>query len=523
MKIQTFIATTTCPKTKAGSLRAACAARLLPLLMLLTSGAAQAQFTFVINNGTITITGYSGGGAVVIPSATNGYLVTGIGAGAFSGSSVTSVTVPAGVTSIGSDAFSDCLGLTAFYFQGNAPSADSSVFTYDYNLTAVYYVSGATGWGATFDGYSAVGVAADYAVTVSASPGAGGTVSGGGTFAALNLQTVTATAANGYTFSNWTENGIVASTAGGYSFTLIANRNLTANFAANPVTYTVTASASPGADGTVSGGGTYASGSSQTVTATAASGCTFANWTENGRVVSSSASYTFTVGSNRNLTANFIASPFTLYVPSSFGAISTVTSAGAVGTLVMYFGSPAAMVTDQNGNLYAAAGNVYKFTPSGAMSTFASGFSEPTGLAFDGADFEYGKISKVTPAGVVSAFAAGFPTDPHLGGNGTLSLACDGNGNVYLADYGSGIVWKITPDGVVSTFASGFCTTLSMAIDAGGNLYLANFYGTVAKITPAGVVSTFAGVSGYVTGLAFDGGGNIPGRLPSHRRRHRRL
>ena len=170
------------------------------------------------------------------------------------------------------------------------------------------------------------------------------------------------------------------------------------------------------------------SGSSQTVTATAESGYTFANWTENGRVVSSSASYTFTVGSNRNLTANFIASPFTLYVPSSFGAISTVTSAGTVGTLVMYFGSPAAMVTDQNGNLYAAAGNVYKFTPSGAMSTFASGFSEPTGLAFDGsgnlyvADFEYGTISKVTPAGVVSAFAAGFPSDPHLGGNGTLSL-----------------------------------------------------------------------------------------------------
>ena len=246
MKIQTFIAITTCPRPMARSLRTACAVRLLPLLMLLTGGAAQAQFTFATNNGAIMITGYSGGGAVVIPSATNGYSITSIGAGAFSGSSVTSVTIPGGVTSIGSDAFSDCLGLTAVYFQGNAPSADSSVFTYDYNLTAVYYLSGATGWGATFAGYSAVEVAANYTVTVSASPGVGGTVSGGGTFAALNLQTVTATAANGYTFATGRRTGSWRVTADAYSFTLIREPESEANFAANPVTYTVTVSASPG-------------------------------------------------------------------------------------------------------------------------------------------------------------------------------------------------------------------------------------------------------------------------------------
>ena len=41
-------------------------------------------------------------------------------------------------------------------------------------------------------------------------------------------------------------------------------------------------------------------GSSRTVTATANSGYTFANWTENGNVVSSSASYNFTLnGINR--------------------------------------------------------------------------------------------------------------------------------------------------------------------------------------------------------------------------------
>lgn len=50
------------------------AMKLLPVLLLLTLPApVQAQFTFTTNNGAITITGYTGpGGAVVIPSSTNG-------------------------------------------------------------------------------------------------------------------------------------------------------------------------------------------------------------------------------------------------------------------------------------------------------------------------------------------------------------------------------------------------------------------------------------------------------------------
>jgi hypothetical protein len=70
--------------------------------------------------------------------------------------------------------------------------------------------------------------------------------------------------------------------------------------------FTIIVSASLSAGGKVSGGGTFASGSSNTVTATANSGYTFVNWTENGNVVSSSASYGFTLNSNMNLVANFV-------------------------------------------------------------------------------------------------------------------------------------------------------------------------------------------------------------------------
>jgi Zn-dependent metalloprotease/uncharacterized protein (DUF486 family) len=70
-------------------------------------------------------------------------------------------------------------------------------------------------------------------------------------------------------------------------------------------TYTISVSASPAGAGTVTGNGSFAAGSSRTVTATAAGGYTFVNWKENGSIVSSSASYTFTLNSNRTLVANF--------------------------------------------------------------------------------------------------------------------------------------------------------------------------------------------------------------------------
>ncbi len=69
--------------------------------------------------------------------------------------------------------------------------------------------------------------------------------------------------------------------------------------------FTITATANPTNGGTVSGGGAFDQGQSCTLTATANSGYTFTNWTENGNVVSTEASYTFTVNSDRDLVANF--------------------------------------------------------------------------------------------------------------------------------------------------------------------------------------------------------------------------
>ena len=138
-----------------------------------------------------------------------------------------------------------------------------------------------------------------YTISVSANPSNGGSVSGGGTF------NQDATANSGYTFVNWTENGTQVSTNANYTFTVTGNRNLVAHFQQQQQQYTISVSANPSNGGSVSGGGTFNQGASCTVHATANSGYTFVNWTENGTQVSTNANYAFTVTGNRNLIAHF--------------------------------------------------------------------------------------------------------------------------------------------------------------------------------------------------------------------------
>ena len=68
---------------------------------------------------------------------------------------------------------------------------------------------------------------------------------------------------------------------------------------------TVSTSVSPAGAGTVTGGGDYASGATATLTAVPTGCYKFVNWTENGSVVSTNSTYSFTVNSNRTLVANF--------------------------------------------------------------------------------------------------------------------------------------------------------------------------------------------------------------------------
>ena len=84
----------------------------------ITATAPSRDFTFDATTGTIKK--YNGNDAVVnIPSEINGTPVTTIGNAAFRDSSVTSVTIPASVTEIGSNAFAGCTNLTSVNYEGD--------------------------------------------------------------------------------------------------------------------------------------------------------------------------------------------------------------------------------------------------------------------------------------------------------------------------------------------------------------------------------------------------------------------
>ncbi|MFQ5964389.1 MAG: CARDB domain-containing protein [Candidatus Scalinduaceae bacterium] len=69
--------------------------------------------------------------------------------------------------------------------------------------------------------------------------------------------------------------------------------------------YTINTSASPSQGGTTSGDGGYSNGVIVFVVASANTGYSFANWTENGIEVNTTSTYTFTASANRTLVANF--------------------------------------------------------------------------------------------------------------------------------------------------------------------------------------------------------------------------
>ena len=160
---------------------------------------------------------------------------------------------------------------------------------------------------------------------------------------------------------------------------------------------------------------------------------------------------------------------------------------------------PWGLAFDSSGNLFVSqqrvAGlptTIYKITPNGTQSTFATGLGFSVGLAFDAggslivADSDAGIIYKYAPSGSRSVFASGL-TQP-------AGLAFDSSGNLFEADVGSGDVFKFSPGGNRSTFTSGLRHPWGLAFDAGGNLFVTENFpnGNIYDFAPNGTRSTFA-------------------------------
>ena len=166
-----------------------------------------------------------------------------------------------------------------------------------------------------------------YSLTLNASPSGAGQVQGAGSYAKDEVVALIATAAQGYEFVNWTQNSNQVSSEASFNYTMPeGDVNLTANFEVIPPTlYTLSIDINPVNAGQVSGAGEYEQGVEVELKATANQGFKFVNWSAGGNVVSSNATYIYTMqGANIAFTANFeevVAAKNTIVFENTMGKV----------------------------------------------------------------------------------------------------------------------------------------------------------------------------------------------------------
>jgi trimeric autotransporter adhesin len=197
----------------------------------------------------------------------------------------------------------------------------------------------------------------------------------------------------------------------------------------------------------------------------------------------------------------------------SNGIIHTLAGMGVLGPFRGYAGDggpatsaqlniPKGSAIDRFGNLYIAdSGNnlVRKVSLGGTISTFAGNGTQ--GFSGDGGPATSAMLS------------------------GTLAVATDASGNLYIADNGNNRIRKVTPGGTITTSAgTGVLATsgdggpatsaalygvTSLTVDSSGTVYLTDSQSQIRKITPQGTITTIANLKVGLSGIAVDANGNL--------------
>lgn len=225
------------------------------------------------------------------------------------------------------------------------------------------------------------------------------------------------------------------------------------------------------------------------------------------------------------------------------GQMGTRGTADGNGTAAQFSG-PTGIAIDGAGNLYVADTNrdsggavLREITPDGAVSTFATGFVDIRGVAVGAGgaifvcDVGDNTIRMVSSSGTVTLYA-GIPslTGSNDGSATTArfnlpsALALDGDGNLFVADFGNSVIREITPGGTVSTVAglativgsadgaganARFYTPSGIAIDAAGNVYISDTGNDTIRLATGAAPQTTATAASTSGGTSGSGGANV--------------
>ena len=228
--------------------------------------------------------------------------------------------------------------------------------------------------------------AAQFAVTLTSNPVAGGTTNGEGSYPSATSVTITSVANPGYTFTNWTDKttGLPVSTSPNYTFTLAGNRAFVANFTLN--TYTLTVNAINGTVTKTPALASYNPGALVTLTAVPNAGYSFTGWSVDA--TGSTNPLTISMTSNKNITASFAAIPAVGIGPGAInlggaGDFSILTKSGisttGVTSVTGNIGvSPAAATAITGFGLIMDTNGQSAHTPIVTGKVYASDYAAPT-------------------------------------------------------------------------------------------------------------------------------------------------
>lgn len=110
--------------------------------------------------------------------------------------------------------------------------------------------------------------------------------------------------------------------------------------------------------------------------------------------------------------------------------------------------------------------------PNSQLRVIATGFSAPSGLAFDRhgslyvANYMTNSIDRIGPDGTRNTFCTGVNL------RGPIGLVVDDANNLYVANYNSGTIVRVSPAGISGVIASGFRKPYYLTLDKDGNLYV---------------------------------------------------
>ena len=221
-----------------------------------------------------------------------------------------------------------------------------------------------------------------YTITATSNPTNGGVTEGSGVYNHGATATLTATPATHYTFSRWTDNGSTISYNTTYSFSVTRDANIVAQYTAN--NYTITTNVTPSGGGSVSGGGTYVYGTSITLQAIPATGYYFVGWRINNTIVSTSATYVWTVSGNVTVTGVFEKQSYTITVVSNSSSQGGVDGGGVYqyGTSVTVQAFPASgyhfLYWKNNNNTIVSTQSTYTSTVTSNKTYIAFFAADPT-------------------------------------------------------------------------------------------------------------------------------------------------